>query len=200
MSEGFERLREARLKAGYATATEAAKAMGVPSTAYANHENGWRGIDRAAPRYARFFRVSLEWLLTGNGPMRATAADATVSLPILGKVGAGASVYMPDDAASDLGEVTVSLEGDFVVEVEGISQYPRFQPGEKVIVCGTPEPISKLVGQYAVVQPENDGKRLLKKIRRGRRFDLWDLESHNDETIRDVPIIAAWRVKGLWLG
>ncbi len=34
---------------------------------YAQHENGTRGIGRAADRYAAAFRVSEAWLLTGEG-------------------------------------------------------------------------------------------------------------------------------------
>jgi phage repressor protein C with HTH and peptisase S24 domain len=200
MTEARDRLREAREKAGYATASDAAKAMGILPAAYINHENGWRGFSRVADKYARFFRVSLDWLLTGRGDMRPRHHEARVSLPILGKVGAGAAIFIPDDAPNELGEVEINLDGDFIVEVDGMSQFPRFQPGEKIIVCGAPEPPARLLGSYAVVQVENEGKRLIKKIRRGTRAEQWDLESHNDETQRNVTILAAWRVKGLWLG
>jgi phage repressor protein C with HTH and peptisase S24 domain len=65
------RLKEARIAAGYASANKAAEAMGVKAPGYAHHENGTRGLARGADvRYARFFRVNVEWLLTGFGPMR----------------------------------------------------------------------------------------------------------------------------------
>jgi hypothetical protein len=70
MSEPHERLREARIAAGYETAAAAATAMGIRVPTYTHHENGRNSLSRSGPRYASFFRVSLEWLLTGKGSMR----------------------------------------------------------------------------------------------------------------------------------
>jgi len=76
-----QRLREARIAAGYETAADAAEAMGVPRSTYVQHENGSRGYpaNRAA-RYARFFGVSPEWLLYGQGGARSR------SVPVVGRV------------------------------------------------------------------------------------------------------------------
>jgi len=51
MESPADRLRSARLKAGFETAKEAAEAMGVPASTYIGHENGNRGFTamRAAP-------------------------------------------------------------------------------------------------------------------------------------------------------
>ena len=69
MSEQAKRLRLAR-SAKYESATAAAAAMGVPEPTYMGHENGSRGFKlKSAERYARFFRVDLNWLLTGKGSM-----------------------------------------------------------------------------------------------------------------------------------
>lgn len=65
-----ERLREARLRAGYATATDAARAFGWTPSTYMGHENGSRGLRKeAAQRYARGFGVSWTWLLGGDEEM-----------------------------------------------------------------------------------------------------------------------------------
>src|SRR5579862_8221131 len=72
MSEPYERLKEARIAAGYETATAAAQAMGILVPTYVRHENGSNRMLRSASRYAVFFRVSLDWLLSGKGPMRPT--------------------------------------------------------------------------------------------------------------------------------
>lgn len=67
-----ERLQTARLAAGFRSARAAANAMGIPVSTYGAHERaetpGARdfGPDEAA-RYARRFRVSPEYLLTGRG-------------------------------------------------------------------------------------------------------------------------------------
>lgn len=62
------RLKWAREKRGYASAREAADAIGVRYSTYAGHESGSRGIKRdALRRYARFFRISPAWLEFGTG-------------------------------------------------------------------------------------------------------------------------------------
>lgn len=68
MKQIHERLEEARLKAGYETVTEAAEALGVKYPTYAGHENGTTGLRlEPAMKYARKFKVSLDWLVTGKG-------------------------------------------------------------------------------------------------------------------------------------
>lgn len=68
MKEINERLIEARTKAGFETATLAAEALGVPYQTYATHENGNGGLPaKPAIKYAKKFKVSLDWLLTGKG-------------------------------------------------------------------------------------------------------------------------------------
>src|SRR5437016_10079188 len=62
-----QRLRFAREQAGFTRASDAARAMGIEEPTYLGHENGSRGVSRAAARYARFFGVSLDWLIDGRG-------------------------------------------------------------------------------------------------------------------------------------
>lgn len=62
------RLQIARERAGYAKPADAARAMGVKAPTYFGHENGSRAFDRVASRYAKFFKVSLDWLLDNRGP------------------------------------------------------------------------------------------------------------------------------------
>ena len=72
MSDESERLIRARQAHGrYRTATEAARALGIPPPTYLAHENGSRGFSKEdAARYARFYRVSVEWLYRGYGPQK----------------------------------------------------------------------------------------------------------------------------------
>jgi transcriptional regulator with XRE-family HTH domain len=80
METANERLIAVRSKK-YRTAVEAADAMGLKRATYIQHENGTRGsgsIPRGpAQRYAQFFRVSLDWLLTGKGEGLADDPDPT---------------------------------------------------------------------------------------------------------------------------
>lgn len=88
------RLAKARKHAGYETVADAARSLGVKYPTYASHENGSAGIRHpVAEKYARKYRVSLEWLLSGRGDMTthgAIPAEIDVSgLPILGTIQAG---------------------------------------------------------------------------------------------------------------
>ena len=68
MSDKHERLREARLSAGYESAAAAANRFGWGVSTYAGHENGSRGFkDDLAAQYARAFRVTPEWIIFGRG-------------------------------------------------------------------------------------------------------------------------------------
>lgn len=62
-----DRLRRAREDAGYASASEAARRIGVNVVTYTAHENGGREFDRkAALHYATQFGVDPAWLLFGG--------------------------------------------------------------------------------------------------------------------------------------
>lgn len=64
----FERLQWAREQAGYPSPREAAIRFAWNYNTYKSHENGARGLKQeAAERYAKAFKVSTAWLLTGEG-------------------------------------------------------------------------------------------------------------------------------------
>src|SRR5690606_32355094 len=68
--ELHERLAEARRQAGYASAREAADALGIAYPTYAGHENGSSGFRADKGEiYAKKFKVRFEWLMRGTGPM-----------------------------------------------------------------------------------------------------------------------------------
>lgn len=79
MTTPAERLRRAREIAPYLTASEAARAMGMVVSTYINHEGGEREFFEHMPKYARFFRVNLEWLMTGRGPMKGNKIEQLIS-------------------------------------------------------------------------------------------------------------------------
>lgn len=62
-----KRLEQARIDRGFRTAKDAARYYGWTYETYIQHEQGIRGISRAAGKYAKAFRVSEGWLLTGEG-------------------------------------------------------------------------------------------------------------------------------------
>lgn len=69
MSRAHDRLRQARLAAGYNTAADAANRFGWSRHTYISHEGGKRpaGLCMNAELYARAYRVDPEWLLYGRG-------------------------------------------------------------------------------------------------------------------------------------
>lgn len=182
-----ERLAQARLAAGYEKPADAARALGVKLPTYYGHENGAKGTFRndAAARYARKFKVNLEWLLTGKGPMRA-ATEA----PVLGYVGAGAEVLPIDDheLGAALDTIDVSVPQDVVaLIIRGESQYP-LKDGWVVLYSrdydGVPDSV---VGKLCVVKV-HEGPTLLKTVRRGRTQKFYTLESWNAPLREDTRL------------
>lgn len=52
--------------------------MDVPVSTYINHEGDERGFWEDMPKYARFFKVNLEWLMTGRGPMHGNKIEQAI--------------------------------------------------------------------------------------------------------------------------
>ena len=74
--EIHDRLKQARIDAGYEHAQDAAEAFGWTAVTYRSHEAGDRGIRKSvAERYARAFRVPFEWLYLGKGTKDTEAAE-----------------------------------------------------------------------------------------------------------------------------
>lgn len=196
MTTEHERLRKIRLDRGYTKAVDAAKAMGVNRYTYAQHENGTRGskgIPRESSiRYARFYRVSLEWLVTGRGPRE----SGPTMVPISHFVGAGAEILPIDNAIapSDIKESEIDappgVDDCIAAEIKGDSMYPL---GEHWVIFYANPPSAGVredcVGKLCIVQIEN-GSLLVKMLRRGNRKGLWTLESWNAATREDVRL--AW--------
>lgn len=71
------RLRESREAAGYKNATDAAEAFGFNVVTYRSHENALRGIKpTVAKRYAKAYKISWSWLMSGKGAMTGPGIDA----------------------------------------------------------------------------------------------------------------------------
>jgi len=75
-----KRLRMARERAGFKTASEAARALGVPVSTYICYEDGLRGFHRHARKFAVRFKVPFNWLLGGPGEPTDISADLLADL------------------------------------------------------------------------------------------------------------------------
>lgn len=179
MADAHERLREARQRAGYQHAKTAAEAMGVPPATYIQHENGVRRFpsDRAK-RYAKFFRVTPEWLLYGterssNNPLIALGA----SLFVKGEVAAGvwreAWEYDQDEWEVFTGraDITAPLAQRFGLRVVGDSMNEVYPVGT-IVECIAYD------GSYLI----DSGKRIVVQ----RQRDTLELETTVKELVRDA--------------
>lgn len=201
MSLPHERLQRAREEAGFSDATAAADALGVRRPTYYGHENGSRGLGRAAERYARFFHVSLDWLLTGRGqPRKARATrdgDAPASVGLVGYVGAGAETHFFAQDSGHLDEVP-GVEGmsdaTVAVEIRGESLGTFFDRW-LVYYDDVRRPVtSDLINKLCVVGL-GDGRILIKKIQRSKARGLFHLLSQTEPPILDTEIDWAAKVK-----
>lgn len=199
MSQAHERLREARRDAGFEDATVAARSLGMEPPTYLAHENGSRGFKARVPEYARRYKVSLEWLLTGRGQKhpRVEPARSDRTVPLVGYVGAGAEAHYA--AAGELDRISApenSTEDTVAVEIRGESLGSFFDRW-LIFYDDVRRPVtSDLVGRLCVVGLE-DGRILVKRIRKARTRGLFHLESQTEGTLFDVPVEWAARVKNM---
>jgi|SRR5579871_4212821 len=122
------RLKEARRKAGFMTSSEAARAMGAELPTYLGHENGSRGLSRVAMRYADFYKVRLDWLLTGKGPMNDSGEDGGREPMYAARF--GESRIAPREMARDMpvyGSASCGEDGLFEFQGE-VADYVRRPP------------------------------------------------------------------------
>lgn len=134
-----DRLKQARRDAGYKSAAEAARALGIPYPTFASHENGSRKFEAdEASVYARKFKVETDWLLYGRTGKTLTKSSLPLAtIPIIGIVRAGlwqdsdagdASLYEAVPAAPD-----APSEWQFAFTVEGTSLNRIAEPGDYLI-------------------------------------------------------------------
>lgn len=203
-----ERLRQARL-ALFSSSRAAAKSLGIPVATYNSHERaeqpGGRdyGPDDARV-YARRFKVKADWLLMGGpqpnfdaeAPDEGPAVGSAVPCRVVGYVGAGDAAHFYSSNQGDIDEVPMPEGGrpeTVAVRIVGQCLGPLFDQAlafyDDVRRPVTPD----LIGRLCVVGLE-DGRVLIKKLRRGKAEGLFTLISQTEDPIRDVAIEWAARV------
>jgi len=71
-----ERLQKAREAAGYNKAADAIEAFGFSQFTYYQHENGTREPGKPLlERYAKAYKVAIDWLWHGTGEMKGATSD-----------------------------------------------------------------------------------------------------------------------------
>jgi hypothetical protein len=103
MGDSNERLRKALKNAGFKSARSAALRYGWNPSTFASHVNGQTAVPpEAAKAYARAFKSSAAWILTGEGP-----AAAQNAVRVMGLIGAGGAItpefeQVPEEGLSEL--------------------------------------------------------------------------------------------------
>lgn len=201
MSDLADRLRRARVAAGFDQMVDAARRLGVNPNTYAQHENGIRGFRHpTAEQYARAFAVDLTWLLTGKGEMgRKAKTGAQNTVPVVGYVSAGAEAVLFGEGQGPFDDVPAPAFASpetVAVEIRGESLGPFFNEW-LVFYDDVRSPITPdLIGELCVVGLP-DKRVLIKKIQNSRTEGLYHLLSQNEPPILDVPVDWAARVTGM---
>jgi phage repressor protein C with HTH and peptisase S24 domain len=181
------RLQLARKRAGYARAIDAINAFGFNRTTYFQHENGTRPIGKeSALRYAKIFRVSVDWLLfnRGSGP--------SFKVPVVAHVGAGGEIVYLDDHAKGGGLEEIDAPPGCPPKavaclVRGNSMMSRYPEGRVIIYWHMHTDPSAVIGEDCVVRLA-DGRTLLKQVMPGARRGRWTLVSTDAPIMQDVEI------------
>ncbi len=179
------RLEQARIARGFKDAKAAAAYFGWKYDSYIQHERGERGLSRSAARYAKALRVSRAWLLTGEG----SAPDSGAPVPIVGAVGAGGTIIYSEPIGGEpdtLPRPPGAPPETVAVEIRGDSLGHLFN-GWYALYARRFDPVTKdLIGTLCVIGTE-DGRTLIKKLRRGKG-DTFNLESGDGSTEENVKL------------
>ena len=138
-------------------------------------------------------------ILSGIRLIKASEIDSIVSylglnlVPIMGRVGAGASIEPEYEQVppEGLGEVELPFpvaEETIAFEVAGDSMLPKYENGDIIVVYREQRhPLSSFFGEEAAVRLKS-GERYLKTIERGKSSTLVNLTSFNAKPIKGVKL------------
>jgi len=185
------RLRQARVAKGFDTASAAADAFGWSRNTYVANENGYAPFSyRRAKEYAAAFGVRPEWLYDAAGSMLPVAEAGYV--PIVGRVGAnpeGLVLFATGQEPGDLAPIPPGgTENARALMVIGHSMRGVADDGALIYFEDQKTaPSPDMLGHVVVVETDTD-EVLVKRLLRGSRPGLFDLESIAGPTRQDARL------------
>lgn len=175
-TEPGDRLRALRIKKGYDTASDAARAFGWNENTYKSHENGERGIKLAVARkYAAAYSTTPAYILTGEGEPSLRKIETVNGVPLKGVVAAG-KFRDSDLQAGEEDEIIIpavarkgiDVSRQYAVRVDGPSVNLRIPDGMYAICVSLDAyPGGAPLGSLVHVIREQDGQfeHTIKEIR-----------------------------------
>jgi transcriptional regulator with XRE-family HTH domain len=191
MDERFLRLRQARTARGFDTAAAAADAFGWNRNTYGSNENGNAPFSyRRAKEYAAAFGVRPEWLYDAAGAMLPAAESGFV--PIIGRVGAnpdGLVLFATGQEPGDLAPIPPGgTEHARALLVVGHSMRGIADDGALIYFEDQKTaPSLDMLGNIVVLELDTE-EVLVKRLLRGSRAGLYDLESIAGPTRQDARL------------
>jgi phage repressor protein C with HTH and peptisase S24 domain len=180
------RLAKLRVKKGI-TQSELASIFDVSRETIVRWEASKRSPnDLMVAALAKFFSVQDSYLRYGGpgGPQ---------TIQVMGFVGAGTGVLPFDDGPFEQIEAPFGTPPDMIaLIVRGDSMMPELSDGDYVLYRATPQNPDNLIGKRCIVELE-DGAILVKRLRRGRNVNTFDLDSTNAAILENQTI--AWCAK-----
>jgi hypothetical protein len=196
-----KRLKLVREAAGYDTAHDASKALGIPKVTYAHHESAERGISRQkAAIYADAFNVSATYILYGDLETKthATPVEVVGVLSHNGRIvampkGSTLPRHVPAPPTNEKQELKAVL-------VTGDEMFPAYRVGDVIYYAVEPgdSPSQDFAGVECVVET-TAGERLV-RFATLQKDGLFTLSAYKAPVTPNVALLSCspivWVRKG----
>jgi transcriptional regulator with XRE-family HTH domain len=185
------RLRAARVRAGHKTAQSFAREIGVNSSTYTQHENGYRPINaESAMRYATRLRMNPAAFLYGE-ELSVLARSRIVGTLVGNISGDGVVTPVAQSEQKQLIFLPETTEMDALLIVDD-DQWPAYRAGDTALYRPLVEcrpPLDRFHSKECVVQLV-DGRLLVRQVI-GQPNGLATLIAYHAPPIVDADIVAA---------